>query len=392
MFPGLKFWYVAVICLSLVGVALFIKSRQPAPTFLSPLGEFSNFYRPKFKAEPAMETIGFLPYWNLDKTQVGPANVGQLIYFGLIAEKNGQIKRIDGWEMEPGWANFNTPKWQEYFVQAKSKKKKVLLTVLNFDDEEMNKLLASDEDKTNLIREIIEVIGENNLDGVNIDFEYFSAENREFGANFNDFLEKLKAELTGTGKQMILSVDIYPKAVIQDKPYRLKELAGIADQVILMAYDFTQSNTERTGPVAPLRPSDEGKYSINQALQASFGKIDRQKLILGIPLYGYEWPTVNAQPRSFVQWGISGVTASYERVKKLIEEHKLPVNWDDLAYSPWLNYNDEGVNKQIYFENIKSITAKVDLARQLDLGGVAFWALGYEGNDPELWAEIRKKL
>jgi len=51
-----------------------------------------------------------------------------------------------------------------------------------------------------------------------------------------------------------------------------------------------------------------------------------------------------------------------------------------------------GTISQIYFDDLKSISLKVELVRQLNLGGVAFWALGYEDQDPDFWKTLKKKL
>ena len=126
-------------------------------------------------------------------------------------------------------------------------------------------------------------------------------------------------------------------------------------------------------------------------MQASLNQIDKTKLVLGIPLYGYEWRTVSDDHRSDAYPG-SGVTASYERIKELIKKEEVDIKWDDKAFSPWLVYEKNGIISQIYFDDLKSISLKVELARQLNLKGVAFWALGYEDQEPDFWKTLKKKL
>jgi spore germination protein YaaH len=125
-------------------------------------------------------------------------------------------------------------------------------------------------------------------------------------------------------------------------------------------------------------------------MQSLIGKYDPQKIVLGIPLYGYEWRTRNADYKSRT-YG-SGTTASYDRVKKLIEDKGLIPAWDSTASSPWLAYKDNGKIWQIYFEDMKSLAIKFELARQLKLSGIAFWAMGYEGNNKEIWDYLREIL
>ena len=63
-----------------------------------------------------------------------------------------------------------------------------------------------------------------------------------------------------------------------------------------------------------------------------------------------------------------------------IEKH-----WDSVAKSPWLIYTQSGAIKQIYYENDRSIQAKLDFVKNKNLGGVSLWALVYEGKYKEVW-------
>jgi spore germination protein YaaH len=69
----------------------------------------------------------------------------------------------------------------------------------------------------------------------------------------------------------------------------------------------------------------------------------------------------------------------------LINDKNLVVNWDELSMSPWLSFEEDGEIHQIYFENEKSLKAKIDLIHQNKLAGYGFWALGYEGKDGSVW-------
>jgi len=62
--------------------------------------------------------------------------------------------------------------------------------------------------------------------------------------------------------------------------------------------------------------------------------------------------------------------------------------FDDNALSPYITYQQDGELYTIYYEDPQSIAYKLEYARQLDLAGIAIWALGYEDNDRELWQAI----
>ncbi|GAG17997.1 unnamed protein product, partial [marine sediment metagenome] len=244
------------------------------------------------KGKRDRQVIGFLPYWNMnDELEIDFDAVDQLIYFNLMVDINGDT--ITYGDEGGGWFTYNTPKLDSWLKKAKEKDKKTLLCVASFNAEVMFQISANEEKQDRVIKTIIQAIKEKGFDGVDIDFEYFEQYGHQsFGDNFNNFMSRLRKELDKVNPDLILSVDIYPKAIIEDEPYNLKEMNEIIDQLIIMAYDFTQSGSYNAGPVAPINtdPSLNEKirdnYSIMQTLEAAEGKIDKEKLVLGIPLYG----------------------------------------------------------------------------------------------------------
>lgn len=386
--------YIFIIFIILIFLAIgfltisyLIKEEDGA--ILSPLTE-GNLW--PFAKKRQMKVTGFLPYWNIkDDYKVDFESLDTLIYFNLLADENGYILKRKNGEMEPGWRNFQSDKVQNILNYAKKKKKKIGISIAAFDKEVLLGITADSEKQAVLIDEIIYLIDEYKFNNINIDFEYFpEEEDTEFGQNFNLFLDKVRKAIKHKDENIVLSVDIYAKAIIKDTPYKIREMNALADEVIFMAYDFYNVLSETSGPVAPLRTDNAKEYSIVQALGIYTSKVGPSKLVLGIPLYGYEWLTVNSSPRSENIWN-TGQTASYKRVKEIIEEKNLEVSWDATASSPWINFEDEdGDNHQIYFEDMESLGLKIQLAQQLKLPGIAFWALGYEGNNKEIWKYIKK--
>jgi len=387
---GKKFIYLGLVLFILIALVTggWLYFNQTKIPMISPL--ISGGFWP-FAKKRQMKVTAFLPYWNIkDDYKIDWNALDTLIYFALLVDQNGSILHQENGEMEPGWRNFRSSKVQEVLQLAKKRGKKVGISIAAFDDEVLIGIPADPGKQQTLINEINGLIDTYGFNHINIDFEYFPEEDdNEFGQNFNIFLDALRRAIKQKNDNIVLSVDIYPKAVIKNTPYKVREMSTIADETILMAYDFFNVLSKNAGPVAPLRTDNEKEYSITQTMQAYIGKIEMDKLTLGIPLYGYEWQTIDDRWRSSVV-PRSGQTASYKRVKELIEDKELAVNWDATASSPWLCYKEEGELHQIYFENLKSLKLKIQLAQQLHLGGVSFWALGYEGNNKEIWDYIKK--
>lgn len=381
----------AYIFLFLVMLFKFLNINR---AFLSPVFDrFSLFLRGK----KDRQVIGFLPYWNMaDNLEIDFDVVDQLIYFNLMVDINGDIIKYG--DEGGGWFMYNNPKLDLWLEKAKEKNKKTLICIASFNAEVMFQISADENKQDKVIKIILDAIKEKGFDGVDIDFEYFAQyHHQEFGENFNNFMARLRKELDKVDENLILSVDIYPKAIIKDEPYKLGEMNEIIDQLIIMAYDFTQSGSYNAGPVAPintdlnLNDKIRDNYSIMQTLESAENKIDKEKLILGIPLYGYKWRTYDDKHRSSTYPGI-GSMASYSMMKEFVEEKDLNINWDPLAQSPWTVYKEGWGFYQIYFENFESLKAKFDLAKEHELNGIAFWALGYEGKEKDLWDYLKKSF
>jgi len=171
-----------------------------------------------------------------------------------------------------------------------------------------------------------------------------------------------------------------------------------------MAYDFHQRSSSQAGPVAPLfSESENSKWNkdINQNLKLFLDQIPREKILLGIPFYGYGWQTDSNNPKANT-FEDTGFTVSYKKAKELLtlsengntDENtwkgatQIKKSFDSDALSPYITYKQDGEFYTIYYEDSESISYKLEYARQLNLAGIAIWALGYEDNDRELWQVI----
>ena len=121
-------------------------------------------------------------------------------------------------------------------------------------------------------------------------------------------------------------------------------------------------------------------------------QVQSEKIILGIPFYGYEWIVEDGNdPQSFTI-PKTGQTATYERITNLLATPTIKTHWDAAALSPYLRFDVKGKHHIIYYDNALSLAYKLQLVRQANLGGIAIWALGYEGSTQELWTTIGKGL
>ena len=340
----------------------------------------------KAKVNPAKnrEVIGFLPSWTVaQNTKIDIKPFTQIIYFGLGVKEDGQIVQFDE-EKNPTleWHYFTSENFSCLKKEAKETEVKVLVSFKMFNNESIDNLISNANSTNYFIKNVIALLKKYDLDGVNLDIEYFTDSDFPTSRFLNSFLNTVSKEIKKNNPKAIVSLDVNATAILSDKAYDMVKIGEVADEVILMAYDYHTQSSQRAGPVAPINaPINE--HSITESISSITGRVPLEKVILGVPLYGYEWQTLNKNNRSTVVAG-SGALATYKRVQELLENRgDIEKHWDEDAQSPWLVYVQSGAIKQIYYEDERSIKVKADFVKTKDLGGVALWALGYEGKYKE---------
>lgn len=346
------------------------------------------------------EIIGFLPFWLIKEANINYEAVTTLIYFGISFDKNGQIVRLsqDSTE-EPGWTRFNSPELGTVVTTAREKGIHTELTIRALENETITGIVNNPLARKDTIENSIEEMKNKKIEGINVDFEYQGIPDIHSIENFNVFLDEFGKAVHQTNPRYTLSIDVYADSVKKVRLWDLKKLPKDVDKVIIMAYDYTRQNSVRAGPVAPLSGSpDKYEYDVTATVKDFLSLVPKEKIILGVPFYGYDWPTFDDTPMSEARKDANNYGApalsSYKRTMELVKEKNLKVEWDNDAQVPWTSYKDTDKNTQheIYFENEKSLAKKLELLLSNDLSGIGIWALGYDGNDPILINTIYQSL
>ena len=337
--------------------------------------------------------IGFLPSWSIAQdARVYPEYLDQIIYFGIGIDAHGNLMKVD----EKGqplveWSYLNSDYFKQLQNNSKTTNTKILVAIKNFDNTSIDTLIGNEIYTNNAVSQLTKLVEEYDLNGINIDFEYFSDISTQTLQNYNRFLSTLASELKEIKSDAVLSVDVNATVVYKDNAYDMVKIGEVVDQVIIMGYDYHQPSSIYSGPVAPIDASTDNP-SIRRTIQSLAGRVDSEKLILGIPLYGYEWQTFTAEKNSRTI-AETGAIATYKRVRELITSREdVTLYFDDLSQSPWLTYNQNGLIKQIYYEDEKSLVEKIKFVELNDLEGIALFALGYEGDYTEPWAIIKENI
>ena len=126
-------------------------------------------------------------------------------------------------------------------------------------------------------------------------------------------------------------------------------LSQAADFVLLMTYEWGYTY----GPpmaVAPIR-------NVRQVVDYALTEMAPEKIYLGIPNYGYDWTLPFRQ-------GSRARSISNPEAVTIAADHYAAIRFDEAAQSPWFRYvDDSGREHEVWFEDARSIRAKLDLAQ-----------------------------
>ena len=230
-----------------------------------------------------------------------------------------------------------------------------------FDSDLASTILGSTSIQNTLLDNIIRIMGEKNYSGLDIDFEYIYPRDRE---NYNNFLRRAAARLRPLGYSITTALAPKISADQEGVLYEAHDYpvhGALADHVILMTYEWGYTYS----PPRAVAPINEVRRVLNYAVTA----IPREKIFMGIPNYGYNW-TLPFEEGSAAQ------TISNTGAVDLAYEVGSWISYDPIAQAPFFRYYDSnGKQHEVWFEDARSILAKLSLANEFKLGGISYWTI-----------------
>lgn len=331
------------------------------------------------------EVVGFLPYWLIDKADKDYGKyVTTLAYFGVTVDTDGSIKKMaNPTETEPGWYALQNGKVESFMARTKKDNAKLSLVAFSGNEDAIYTLIDNPKQNARtLVDQVEPVMKRYGFSDLNLDIESVNPATPEARLKFTAFVYEVKSRMDarhiGT-----LSIDVSPTALIKEYLIDVKAVGPLVDTVIFMDYDFHYPGSAVTGPVAPLAGAGtESEFDTEASTKYALTILPAKKIIVGIPLYGYEWETLGDTPRSAVIPG-SGIAASNRRVEDLLSScSSCSAELDEKAQEQYLIYRDgsTGTFHQFFYPDKNATAQKVKFAKQYKLAGVGLWALGYEGN------------
>lgn len=269
-------------------------------------------------------------------------------YFSLKAAKEGatdvsfkQLTHINLWFLNPdSLGNFPADIASiRPFVEAAHKKKvKVLFSIGGGSKQPQYHHLLQDDQRGRLVKNLIAIVQENNMDGIDVDLE-----GSDIDENYEKFVGELASGLHAQNKLITAAVAVYYKEKMTDK------VLGYYDFVNVMSYD-------RTGPWRPEKPGPHSTYEHAVEDLNYFGlerKIPKEKMTLGVPFYGYGYgPELTSK----------AISMSY---REIIEQFPGAEKTDEWTMPD---------GKILYYNGIPTIKKKTALAKE-KASGIMIWQL-----------------
>ncbi|MEX1029420.1 MAG: glycoside hydrolase family 18 protein [Paenibacillaceae bacterium] len=251
-----------------------------------------------------------------------------------------------------------------------------MMVVANFEEgnfsPEISRAIFTDAAvKEAMISSIIRTMKDKGFRVLNIDFENMYADDREL---YNQFLREISARLHQEG--FLISTALAPKTSATQvgqwyEAHDYKAHGEIVDFVIIMTYEWGWSG----GPPMAVAPIPQVKAVLDFAVTV----IPPAKILMGAPLYGYDWTL------PFVQGGEFARSLSPQAAITQARNVGAVIRYDPVSQAPNYSYYDlEGKEHVVWFEDARSAQAKFDLIRTYGLRGISYWVLG--NPFPQNWA------
>lgn len=375
-------------------------------------------------ARGPFETSGWIPYW---RSATGTRDVSQHLTSLTSVMPFVYTVRSDGTIVDNG--KLSEEPWASFIMEAKKNKVRVVPTIMWGDGEAIHRILSNTPSRIKLEDDIAALVKQHNFDGIDIDFE---AKKHKTISYFSTFLKGLYQRMGNKWvyctieARMPLENRYSPGATIPpdatDFANDYVEMNKYCDRIEIMAYDQgtidVRLNAARNAPYAPTADPAWVESLVTLAAQT----IERNKIIVGIPTYGYEYKVTPLSDGSYqykVLWPFNPGYALDIAQKLGITPTRTSANEIGFSYDPDRlatlapTGSDSTQTQQVIpsssvvhnagttsaIQNLKpfnyiswsdatAIKDKVDIARRLGVRGVAVFKFDGSG-DPLVWDVLK---
>lgn len=222
----------------------------------------------------------------------------------------------------------------------------------DFDPRAVSSLLRDEGSIRRVARQVSREVVDRGWDGVAVDLERL---HRKAGPGLVRLVEELQSRMPA---ERTVSVDISASDSLRGfrlRGYRLTELAGAADVLVVMAYDQHGPSWSGPGPIGALPWQ-------RRVLRAVAKKVPAEQVDLGVAGYGYSWPRHG-----------TGRTLTVRRARNLVHHDGARAVWRPRP-GEWTARLSNGT--VLWWSDRRSYAKRQELATTAALHGLALWRLG----------------
>ena len=238
----------------------------------------------------------------------------------------------------------------------------LIVTTLNqngfFSSQRAVDIFSSEELSNNLINSILNELQNHDYYGVDIDFEYIPP---EYKSVYPQFIKKLKDAVSPLGYKVFVSLAPKTSATQRGLLYEAhdyKALGEVADYVLIMTYEWGYTY----GPPMAIAPIDK----VRNVLEYAMSEIPANKILMGVPNYAYDWTLP-------FEMGSKAESITNDEAISRARKFGAEIKFDSQAATPYYTYYNGKDEHIVWFEDARSVNARVNLLNELGLAGLSIW-------------------
>ena len=328
------------------------------------------------------EVMGYLPYWELNDTTVAGLDYGRLTtiaFFSVGMDAGGHLDRT-----QPGYTALMSDRATAVIQSAHAAGVRTIVSFTSFGAARNAAFFSNPTAQATFVSEAAALVASRGLDGADLDVEdmsgtYFDA----YAATAGSLAARLRA-----ANAIALST-VATNANVSGARMARRALAAGVGRAFLMGYNYRSAGATPVGSIDPVvHASGALSLSASLDLYAAEG-VPLNRVILGLPLYGRTWQTVDASVRADRVPATSGSVFFVRDLAAIAAVGTVLAADIDFVESSARLVRQVGTTIfQTYYDSPASFGPKFALVFGRGLAGVGFWALGYDGGQASYWDAV----